>query len=185
MVIHNPLVLHWHALFDDRDEDVPIHSSDQLQFCRDKENLQSQHVSSHAFFRPRRTAHSRCFQCTYTSLHLWSVQEGHPMPAVGEKGWKLSLICLFDLSNFSCNTWRPCSYHTVRRGNHLKYAAYIRSNNRRMDETWDRMTELVKTHQDHYVVDTKGLAQEYRVDEIVTFDYRISLLLGIQPRVSR
>ena len=45
-VTHDFLVLHWHALLDDRDEDVPVRSLDQLHLRGNKpQGLQSQRVS--------------------------------------------------------------------------------------------------------------------------------------------
>lgn len=49
---HIFLVMHWHAVLDDRDEDVLVHPSDQLYLRRDrKEDLQGQCVSRRPYYR--------------------------------------------------------------------------------------------------------------------------------------
>jgi hypothetical protein len=74
-VTHTLLVLHRHALLNDRDKDVLVRSSDQLRFRRDtEESYQSQRVSG-LTFSPTEQLILRFPQRTHSSLRLWSIQE--------------------------------------------------------------------------------------------------------------
>lgn len=67
----NLLVLHRHALLDDRDEDIPVRSSDQLRFRGDREeSFQSQLVSGLGHFLPYGTAHPPVFLSVLTRPYV-------------------------------------------------------------------------------------------------------------------
>lgn len=71
MVTHNLLVLHWYALLDDRDEDIPVRSSNQFRFRGDREeSFQSQLVSGRGHFCPLQNGSSFGFLSVLTRPYV-------------------------------------------------------------------------------------------------------------------